>query len=74
MPVCVRCRNGGCRPAPQLKQSKGAQQWGLMFVGAWGSSVLVDEQRGARRERVGAPCRAPYSPHFSPFCFCLRVT
>ena len=58
-------RNGGCRPAPPLKQSKGVPpQWGLMLGGAWGSSVLVDKQHGARREQARATPTPPTSFFF----------
>lgn len=62
--VCVWCRHGGCRPAPQLKQSKGAHQLGLMFSVVWGSSVLVDKRHGARREQVGTTPAQPTSFFF----------
>lgn len=58
MPVCVWCRNGGCRPAPQLQPVKGCPPVlrGMVEVcHLGGAELVVDKQHGARREQVSAP-------------------
>ena len=61
--LCV-VQERGCRPVPQLKQSKGTHRWWLMFIGAWGSSGLVDKQNGVRREQARATPTPPTSFFF----------